>query len=308
MSLRAKILTHSLPLLPTHSFTRQTLALALSRLPSDHPDHRVEPIPDSVLDTLFGDGRAAPKALVQRWEEEGIEPMEAESGSKPSIAGLESRLRSRLTYSAGLGHYLPEAYSILSAPESETSIPIPSIPLPIRQLLRLRLPPIYTPPGLAAHGALSAGDYLSGVAGRNGGRLPIPLTNPIGPMAYAWRIADAAIRADERAEGIKRGVMNEPVGPGPEWYTSRISLALAYLRAESHLLKPYPDLPPNQVYAEKQPNPHLASAHQALERNLQSYRRTRDTVDGIEKGAGSVGGYLEFAARSVGGLWRSRYL
>lgn len=142
-------------------------------------------------------------------------------------------------------------------------------------------------------------------------------------MAYAWRIADAAIRADERAEGIKRGVMNEPVGPGvsplaplggslltdqPEWYTSRISLALAYLRAESHLLKPYPDLPPNQVYAEKQPNPHLASAHQALERNLQSYRRTRDTVDGIEKGAGSVGGYLEFAARSVGGLWRSRYL
>lgn len=130
MSLRAKILTHSLPLLPTHSFTRQTLALALSRLPSDHPDHRVEPIPDSVLDTLFGDGRAAPKALVQRWEEEGIEPMEAESGSKPSIAGLESRLRSRLTYSAGLGHYLPEVSRLgRLIPQSSCSRRTPSYQL-----------------------------------------------------------------------------------------------------------------------------------------------------------------------------------
>lgn len=67
---------------------------------------------------------------------------------------------------------------------------------------------------MAAHGALSAGDYLSGVADKNGGRLPIPVVNPLGPFSYAWRIADAALRADERTEGIKRGVMNEPVGAG----------------------------------------------------------------------------------------------
>jgi hypothetical protein len=33
-------------------------------------------------------------------------------------------------------------------------------------------------------------------------------------VSYAWRIVDAAIRAEERIEGIKRGVMNEPVGAG----------------------------------------------------------------------------------------------
>lgn len=105
----------------------------------------------------------------------------------------------------------------MSSPQAATSIPIPTIPFAIRQLLRLRLPPIYTPPGMAAHGAMSVGDMVSGVAGRNGGRLPIPIVNPLGPMAYAWRIADAALRADERAEGIKRGIMNEPVGPGVRW-------------------------------------------------------------------------------------------
>lgn len=110
MSLRAKILTHSLPLLPTHSFTRQTLSLALSRLSADHPDYISEVTPDSTLDTLFGDGSAGPKALVRRWEEEGLEKMSAEpeasgsGGSKP----LDRRLRARLSFSADVGEHLVE--------------------------------------------------------------------------------------------------------------------------------------------------------------------------------------------------------
>jgi hypothetical protein len=94
----------------------------------------------------------------------------------------------------------------------------------------------------------------------------------------------------------------------PEWYIRRISLALAYLQAESQLLKPYPQLPSDQIYAPGQPNPHLPSAHQALTRNLRRYHSTRGAVDGMEKGAGSFGGYLDFAARSVAGLFRSRHL
>lgn len=106
MSLRTKILSHSLPLLPTHSFTRQTLSLALSRLPSGHPDHQAEPISETVLDTIFGDGNAASKALVQRWEEEGVNTMLAESSSTGRI--MEARLKSRLTYSAEVGEHLVE--------------------------------------------------------------------------------------------------------------------------------------------------------------------------------------------------------
>lgn len=110
MSIRAKILTHSLPLLPTQSFTRQTLSLALSRLPSDHPDHQAEPVSETVLDTVFGDGNAASKALVQRWEEEGVDSMLAESSSTGRI--LEARLKSRLTHSAEVGEHLVEVSNI----------------------------------------------------------------------------------------------------------------------------------------------------------------------------------------------------
>lgn len=99
MSLRNTILKHSLPLIPRHSFTRQTLSLSLPSLPSDHPDHKPE-INDTIIDTLFGQGIAAPKALVGAWQENGLENMEGEA--------VEDRLKSRLRYSAEVGAHLVE--------------------------------------------------------------------------------------------------------------------------------------------------------------------------------------------------------
>lgn len=102
----------------------------------------------------------------------------------------------------------------MSAPASATAVPIPTIPSAIRGLLSMRMPPMYTPPGMAAHGALHLSDRLSELASQSGGRLPLPVVNPLGPMSYAWKIADSALLADERVEGIKRGAMNEPIGAG----------------------------------------------------------------------------------------------
>jgi len=105
MSLRSKILHHALPLLPAHSFTRQTLSLALSSLPTSHPDHRPDPTAEGVIDTLFGEGITAPgQALVEAWDEQGRARMEAVDAK----GGVRGMLRDRLGYSAGVGEHLVE--------------------------------------------------------------------------------------------------------------------------------------------------------------------------------------------------------
>lgn len=105
MSLRTKILQHSLHLLPVHSFSRRTLSLALSSLPSSHPDFQPSPTPESVIDTLFGEGISAPgDALVYAWEEAGRGRMEE---GDPST-GVKGLLEERLRYSAEVGEHLVE--------------------------------------------------------------------------------------------------------------------------------------------------------------------------------------------------------
>lgn len=105
MSLRSTILRHSLPLLPIHSFTRQTLSLALNSLPPSHPDYRPDPTPEGMIDTLFGEGIKAPgQTLVEAWEAEGRKSME----EKDVKDGVGSTLRGRLRYSAEVGEHLVE--------------------------------------------------------------------------------------------------------------------------------------------------------------------------------------------------------
>ena len=120
MALRSSILTHALPHLPITSFTRQALLTSLSRLPTDHPDYRAEGISDSVLDTLFGDGRGAEGALVGAWADEGVREIrgdlkgEGEAGTsswKGTRARIGERLGRRLEYSARVGEHLVEVCS-----------------------------------------------------------------------------------------------------------------------------------------------------------------------------------------------------
>lgn len=211
----------------------------------------------------------------------------------------------------------------------------------------MRLPIPYLPPGARtlARGA-SAGGILKSLFENTGGRVPLISVNPAGPLSYAWAIADAAVLEEERGK-IERGVMNEPIGAGvrslfafwlcvmsarrrgcrlgahedgvrcfvegtwltwqPEWYTTRLALSLAYLSAESVLLRPYPQLPPNQIWAPGQPNPHLPLAQQTLQRNMSIYDTFRSGVTKTEKGAGGVMGYVEFLGKSLGGIVKSRY-
>lgn len=128
MSLRTKLLTHALPLIPTHSFTPLALTHALSALPTSHPDHQAESLSDTVLDTLFGSDVAAKKALVGAWEEEGLREMRsfeidgAPGGAGPSTTQrgggqvmLREMMGRRLEYSARVGEHLVEVSGVHSS-------------------------------------------------------------------------------------------------------------------------------------------------------------------------------------------------
>ena len=125
MSLRSFILQQALPLLPRHSFTRQTLSLALASLrpeltdssgstgqvasSSHNDDSRTHYRVENVIDTLFGTGSIAPaKALVEAWHDVGLENMvEAGPSSK-----LSDRLSRRLRYSSTVGEHLVEVSAL----------------------------------------------------------------------------------------------------------------------------------------------------------------------------------------------------
>ena len=144
MSLRTKILHHSLPLLPTHSFTRHTLALALTSLPSSHPDHRADLTADTIIDTLFGEGVSAPgKALVEAWEKEGIERMIADDG----LRGLSGILGDRLRWSASVGEHLVEVGFFGLQSSSSTTGHRVALPITLcdRLIIALRLMVLYHP-------------------------------------------------------------------------------------------------------------------------------------------------------------------
>ncbi|CAD6584761.1 MAG: hypothetical protein TREMPRED_003953 [Tremellales sp. Tagirdzhanova-0007] len=306
MSLRTKILHHSLHLLPTHSFTRQTLSLALSALPSSHPDHRADPTTDAIIDTLFGAGVSAPgKALVEAWENEGIERMVVDEGPR----GLGAILGDRLSWSADVGDHLVEAYALLASPATTSSIPFPSLPTSILNFLPNLNTPLYTPPSTIPPAPLSPIDDAPTSSSRSvppqlNQRLPLLSLNPLGPLTYAWRIADAALSLTEKHRGLRKGVMNEPIGSGPEWYTSRLGVSLVYLAAEASLLHPHHGQ--NASPGESAENPRLTAAIQALGFNMRRYESMNNTAEQRQQGLGGSVGYAQFLGKSLAGLIRSR--
>jgi hypothetical protein len=276
MALRSKILTHALPLIPTHSFTPSTLTYSLSSLSKSHPDYQDGPVSDSIIDTLFGGDVGAKKALLQAWEQDGLRSMtgtNALASGSGSVSGpsstssdngpqetssnmsdnptigapsgyappnettasdgyrLRQMLASRLDYSSRVGEHLVEAYALLSSPASTPSVPLPTKTLSFLSSLTPRIPPLYSPPGSTEkyRDAYTNEDYASpSTTGADRplessaslasqsllDRLPLLRVNPIGPLAYAWQIADEALYTLEKSRKVQKGMMNEPVGTG----------------------------------------------------------------------------------------------
>ncbi|KAK4683651.1 hypothetical protein P7C73_g6584, partial [Tremellales sp. Uapishka_1] len=153
MSLRSAILSSAIPLLPNHSFTRQTLVDSLASLPASSSSSSFSSSsssssstanPESIVDVLFGTGNSSPsKALFEAWAEAGRKDM-----TNVVEQGVGGMLERRLEWSSRVGEHLVEAYALSSAPSTSHAIPLPAldkIPL-LSNLLNIKLPPLYTPP------------------------------------------------------------------------------------------------------------------------------------------------------------------
>lgn len=131
-------------------------------------------------------------------------------------------------------HTYLQAYANLTTPQTTHSIPLPLTALQTILSSLPSLPPAYTPPH-SPQRPISRPLFPQFPTSS----LPIIRANPLGPLAYAWRIADEALYLTEdqlattkaKQSDVKRGYWNEPIGPGPEWYGHRVGLGLVYLAA-----------------------------------------------------------------------------
>ncbi|KAF9004620.1 hypothetical protein BDQ17DRAFT_1390141 [Cyathus striatus] len=104
------LLKLALPLVRTHGFTREALARSALSLPQSHH----EPLSDTAVSALFGNGDEARRALINAWLDEGLKQM---SISQPK-SSLREVLRKRLEYNEPVLQHLSEAFALLASPKN----------------------------------------------------------------------------------------------------------------------------------------------------------------------------------------------
>jgi hypothetical protein len=97
-----QLLKLATPLVQHHGFTRTALAHSVLALPEPH----AEPLSDSAVTALFGQGDAARRTLVNAWLDEGRAHMRA-----VPVDGVKRALLARLEYNVPVLSYLPEVCS-----------------------------------------------------------------------------------------------------------------------------------------------------------------------------------------------------
>ena len=94
-----QLLKLAIPLVQRHGFTRTALAHSVLALPEPH----AEPLSDSAVTALFGQGDAARRTLINAWLDEGRAHMRA-----VPVDGVKRALLARLEYNVPVLSYLPE--------------------------------------------------------------------------------------------------------------------------------------------------------------------------------------------------------
>ena len=96
---RTQLLKLATPLVQYHGFTRTALARSVLALPDPH----AEPLSDSAVTVLFGQGDAARRTLISAWLDEGRDHMRAVPAD-----GVKRALLARLEYNVPVLSHLPE--------------------------------------------------------------------------------------------------------------------------------------------------------------------------------------------------------
>ncbi|KAI0303676.1 hypothetical protein B0F90DRAFT_1815975 [Multifurca ochricompacta] len=91
-----------------HGFTRTTLAHSVLSLPEPH----FEPLSDSAVTTLFGEGDTARRTLINAWLDEGIVHIRTAA----LVSNVKDALLARLEYNVPALDYLTEAFALVASP------------------------------------------------------------------------------------------------------------------------------------------------------------------------------------------------
>ncbi|KAI6123550.1 hypothetical protein EDD16DRAFT_1690212 [Pisolithus croceorrhizus] len=107
-----QLLQLAIPLVRSYGFTRETLARSVLSLPKPH----AEPLSDTAVSALFGQGDNARRTLLNAWLEDARRRMREEASSEsPHVRHV---LRSRLAMNEAVLDHLPEAFALLATSSS----------------------------------------------------------------------------------------------------------------------------------------------------------------------------------------------
>jgi hypothetical protein len=99
MSSSTRLLQFAVPLVKTHGFTRKTLSLSVLSLQTPH----AEPLSDTAVSSLWGQGDDARRTLITAWQDDARQQMKIIQS--PTMRGV---LRKRLELNEPVLSYLPE--------------------------------------------------------------------------------------------------------------------------------------------------------------------------------------------------------
>jgi len=94
-----RLLQLAIPLVKTHGFTREALSLSVLSLPTPH----AEPLSDTAVSSLWGQGDDARRTLITAWQDDARQQMK--NIQSPTMREV---LRARLECNEPVVSYLPE--------------------------------------------------------------------------------------------------------------------------------------------------------------------------------------------------------
>ncbi|KAI0789853.1 hypothetical protein C8Q75DRAFT_806515 [Abortiporus biennis] len=111
-SLRSRLLQVAVPLVQSHGFTRQALANSALHLPTPH----AEPLSETAVSSLFGEGDVARRTLIEAWLDNARNEMRSSASNN-----IKDILTTRLQQNEPVLRLLPEAFAVLA---SSNSLPV----------------------------------------------------------------------------------------------------------------------------------------------------------------------------------------
>ncbi|KAH6913370.1 hypothetical protein BKA70DRAFT_1397390 [Coprinopsis sp. MPI-PUGE-AT-0042] len=115
-----RLLKAALPLVRTHGFSREALARSVLELPPS--EAHAQPLSDSAVSALFGEGDDARRTLINGWLVEGVRHMQ--TAESPTLNAV---LRKRLEYNEPVLNHLPEAFALLATSGFHVLDPRPAL-------------------------------------------------------------------------------------------------------------------------------------------------------------------------------------